>query len=101
MDNFVYTELIAGSVAPIIDVNDSPIIEILEEGEITMLEREMGNLGEDDLNYEIVSTYDLNDKSSAGGTNYNYKDYPNKSSEVYAKIIPTQRFNQMLKEKKY
>ncbi len=87
-DDFTFIELVAGSVSPIIDVNDSPIIEILEEGEITMLEREMGNLGEDDLNYEIVSTYDLNDKSSTGGTNYNYKDYPGKSREVYAKHNP-------------
>jgi hypothetical protein len=88
LDDFTFIELVAGSVSPIIDIDDGPIVEILEEGELTMLEREMSNLGEDDLNFQIVPTYDLNSKSSTGGTNYTYKDYPNKSREVYAQHNP-------------
>jgi len=75
-DDVVYIELVTGSVTPIIEVDNTPIVEVLEEGEITTIEREMGNLGEDDLVYEIVSTYDLDNKSYTGSSNYNYVDYP-------------------------
>ena len=75
-DDFKYIEIVAGSVAPIIDVDNTPIVQILEEGEITTVERQLGNLGEDDLVYEIVATYDLENKAYTSSSNYNYVDYP-------------------------
>jgi len=81
-DDVTFIELVAGSVAPIIDVNDSPIVEILEEGEVQMLELEMSNLGEDDLNYEIVVNYDLDLKSTAIETQYVDKYPKSNSTEV-------------------
>lgn len=78
-DNLIYTELIAGSVAPIIEVNDSPIVEIIEEGEVQMMELEMGNLGEDDLVFDIVVNYDLDLKSTAIETQY-VDNYPKSNS---------------------
>jgi len=82
IDDVEFIELVAGSEAAIIDVNDSPIVEILEEGETQMLELEMGNLGEDDLIYEIVSTYDLDLKSNAITSQYTDKYPRSNSNEV-------------------
>ncbi len=56
-DDLGYAVLEEGSVSPIIDIDNSPMSVILEEGQMTTETFSMGNIGEDPLNYEIVVTY--------------------------------------------
>lgn len=58
-DDVEFIELVSGSVAPIIDVETSPIVSNLETGETETVQVNMGNAGEDDLVFNIFPSYEL------------------------------------------
>ncbi len=62
-DNVAYVAVDPGIASPIIDVSLSSIFLSLEEGEITTEEFSIGNLGEEELNYDIVTTYPQSGKA--------------------------------------
>jgi hypothetical protein len=86
-DDVVFTELVAGSVAPIIDVNTSPLVSNLETGEMETLQVNMGNAGEDDLVFNIFPSYELGvtalEKAPAGENS----KYP-KTADVNEMVKP-------------
>jgi hypothetical protein len=62
-DDVEFILLQEGSSTPIIDIDDSPINVIMEEGTIGMESFNMGNTGEQDLEYQIVPVYDMGNKA--------------------------------------
>lgn len=62
-DDVEYILLQEGSTTPIIDIDNTPITMILEEGATGMEVVSMGNTGEQDLEYQIVTTYDMGNKA--------------------------------------
>lgn len=56
-DDIGYIELDPGIASPIIDVDPTSFYLVLEEGEITTEIFTIGNLGVEELSYEIVTTY--------------------------------------------
>ncbi len=75
-DDVTFTEIVAGTQVPIIDIDLTPVVQVMEVGETYLIERELGNLGEEDLNYEVVPTYDFDTKGYQSNSAYNYPDYP-------------------------
>jgi len=86
-DDVVFTEIVAGTQVPIIDIDLTPVVQVTEEGETYLIERDITNLGEEDLNFEVVPTYDFDTKGYQSNSNYNYPDYP-KSLTRELKALP-------------
>ena len=85
-DDVTFIELVAGIESPHIDIDNSPMIEVLEIGQTQVNEREMGNTGVADLEYEIIPTYDLGSKAYVSNSTYEFPKYAKSlSHEVYAK----------------
>ncbi len=85
-DDVTFIELVAGIESPHIDIDNSPMIEVLEEGQTQVNEREMGNTGVADLEYEVIPTYDLGSKAYVSNSTYEFPKYAKSlSHEVYAK----------------
>jgi|FLOH01.1.fsa_nt_gi hypothetical protein len=56
-DNVAYIAVDPGIASPIIDVDPTSFFLTLEEGEVTTDMFSIGNLGEEELNYQIVTVY--------------------------------------------
>jgi len=56
-DNIGYVAVDPGIAAPIIDVDPTSFFLTLEEGEVTTETMTIGNLGVEELSYQIVTTY--------------------------------------------
>ncbi|MCF6171057.1 MAG: T9SS type A sorting domain-containing protein [Bacteroidales bacterium] len=62
-DDVEYIVLVEGATSATIDIDNSPISVVLEEGDQTTEQFSMGNTGEGDLNYEMVITYPQGNKA--------------------------------------
>jgi len=62
-DDIEYIVLVEGATSATIDIDNSPIIATLEEGEQGTEQFSMGNTGEGDLEYEMVITYPQGNKT--------------------------------------
>jgi hypothetical protein len=88
-DDVAFIELVAGIEAPHINIDTAPIVEILEEGEETVIEREMSNTGVSDLTYEIIPTYDFGSKAFTSNSTYEFPEYAKSlTREVKAVVNP-------------
>lgn len=57
LDDMEFIELQAGVTSPILDIDDQDIIVLMEQWEQDTATFSMGNTGQEDLNYQIVTTY--------------------------------------------
>jgi len=64
-DDVEYIVLVEGTTPPIIDVDDSPVSEIVEIGASQDNVFDIGNSGVDDLNYDVTVTYPMGNKALA------------------------------------
>lgn len=62
-DDIIYIALDPGIASPIIDVEPTSFFLMLEEGELTTETMTIGNLGVEELSYEIVTTYPQSGKA--------------------------------------
>lgn len=56
-DDVEYIELAAGVVSPILDIDSSSIVVLIGQWDQDTETFAMGNVGQEDLNYQIVTTY--------------------------------------------
>ncbi len=93
LDDMEFIELQAGVTSPILDIDDQDIVVLMEQWEQDTATFSMGNTGQEDLNYQIVTTYPQETKAlnkiPAGMNpeipkqlNYNFVADPNPSPAV-------------------
>ena len=89
-DEVGFAVVTEGSVEPVIEINNSPIIVALPQWGSTTETFSMGNIGEDDLEYQIVTTYTIDTKAPSlvpAGQNSKYPKVLN--NEYFVKPNPT------------
>lgn len=62
-DDIEFILIQEGTTPPIMDVDDSPVFAIVETGDTHEEDFELGNIGVDDLNYDIIVTYPMGNKA--------------------------------------
>jgi len=62
-DDLGFAVVEEGSVAPIIDTDVSAVYQTVEEGQSSTETFSLGNIGEEDLNYDVVVTYPAANKA--------------------------------------
>ena len=62
-DDAAYIVIVEGTTPPIMDVDDSPVSAVVEMGNTQDETFDIGNIGVDDLNYDIVVTYPMGNKA--------------------------------------
>ena len=62
-DDVEYIVLVEGTTPPIIDVDDAPVFYNIETGDTKEDSFSLGNIGVDDLNYDITPVYSLGNKA--------------------------------------
>ncbi|PLX12308.1 MAG: hypothetical protein C0598_06270 [Marinilabiliales bacterium] len=62
-DDLEYIVLVEGTTPPIMDVDDSPVSAVVEIGDTFDDTFGLGNIGVDDLNYDITVTYPMGNKA--------------------------------------
>lgn len=64
-DDIEYIVILEGTTPPIMDVDDSPVSAIVDMGSTHDETFDIGNIGVDDLNYDITVTYPMGNKALA------------------------------------